>query len=67
MHRSYTLDTEDVPKSGRARAVPLVDQVAGALGELSRRPQQPGISERPRLARADSLLGARRAAALSAY
>lgn len=37
VRRSYTLETEDVPKSGRPRAVPLVDQVAHALERLSRR------------------------------
>jgi integrase len=37
VRRSYTLDSESTPKSGRARAVPLVDQVAGALEQLSRR------------------------------
>jgi integrase len=33
---------EGVPKSGRVRSVPLVDQVAGALDELSRRDQFTG-------------------------
>ena len=37
VRRSYSLANEDVPKSGRARAVPLVDQVARVLDALSRR------------------------------
>ena len=37
VRRPYGLANEDVPKSGRARAVPLVDQVARVLDALSRR------------------------------
>ena len=37
VRRSYSLAIEDVPKSGRARAVPMADQVARALDALSRR------------------------------
>ena len=37
VRRSFSLASEDVPKSGRARAVPLVDQVARVLDALSRR------------------------------
>ena len=32
--------TEDVPKSGRVRSVPMIDQVAVALDQLSRRPDR---------------------------
>jgi integrase len=37
IRRSYSGGSEDVPKSGRVRAVPMVDQVALALEDLSRR------------------------------
>ena len=37
VRRAFTQANEDVPKSGRARAVPMVDQVARALDGLSRR------------------------------
>ena len=37
VRRSYSLASEDVPKSSRARAVPMADQVARALDALSRR------------------------------
>ena len=37
VRRAVALRDEDVPKSGRARAVPLTDQVARALDGLSRR------------------------------
>jgi integrase len=37
VRRNYTGSSEDVPKSGRVRAVPMVDQVARALEDLSRR------------------------------
>jgi integrase len=39
VRRAFTLGNEDVPKSGHARAVPMIDQVARALDELSRRNQ----------------------------
>jgi integrase len=39
VRRAFTQANEDVPKSGRARAVPMVDQVARALDGLSRRKQ----------------------------
>ncbi len=34
---SYVLRNEDAPKSGRVRSVPMIDQVATALDQLSRR------------------------------
>ncbi len=34
---SYVMRNEDVPKSGRVRSVPMIDQVAVALDQLSRR------------------------------
>jgi integrase len=37
VRRAFTQANEDVPKSGRARAVPMVDQVARCLDALSRR------------------------------
>lgn len=37
VRRSYVERDEGVPKSGRVRSVPLIDQVARALDELSRR------------------------------
>jgi integrase len=37
VRRSYTGSSEDAPKSGRVRAVPMVDRVARALEDLSRR------------------------------
>ncbi len=45
VRRSFSLATEDVPKSGRARAVPMVDQVARVLDDLSRRPSFTGPDE----------------------
>ena len=45
VRRSFSLATEDVPKSGRARAVPMVDQVARVLDELSRRPAFTRVDE----------------------
>jgi len=37
VRRAFTQKAEDVPKSGRARAVPMIDQVLVVLDELSRR------------------------------
>ncbi len=37
IRRAFTLQLEDVPKSGRVRATPMVDQVASALKDLARR------------------------------
>ncbi len=37
IHRAFTQKLEDVPKSGRVRATPMVDQVADALKDLARR------------------------------
>lgn len=37
VRRNYTHGAEDVPKSGRVRSVPLIDQAARALDGLSRR------------------------------
>jgi len=37
VRRSYVERSEGVPKSGRVRSVPMIDQVARALDELSRR------------------------------
>jgi integrase len=45
VRRSYSLASEDVPKSGRARAVPMADQVARALDALSRRDVFTGSDE----------------------
>ncbi|MDX6707910.1 MAG: hypothetical protein QOI48_3756 [Solirubrobacteraceae bacterium] len=45
VRRSYSLTSEDVPKSGRARAVPMADQVARALDALSRREVSTGADE----------------------
>jgi len=45
VRRAFTQANEDVPKSGRARAVPMVNQVARALDELSRRAHFTGPDE----------------------
>jgi integrase len=45
VRRSFTQANEDVPKSGRACAVPLVDQVARSLDALSRRERFTGSDE----------------------
>jgi integrase len=45
VRRSFSLAIEDVPKSGRARAVPMADQVARALDALSRRDAFTGTDE----------------------
>lgn len=37
VRHSYVMRTEDAPKSGRVRSVPMIDQVATALDQLSRR------------------------------
>ncbi len=37
IRRSYVLGEEGVPKSGRVRSVPMIDQVVRALDQLSRR------------------------------
>jgi integrase len=37
VRRSYVERSEGVPKSGRVRSVPMIDQIARALDELSRR------------------------------
>jgi hypothetical protein len=37
IRRAFTQGSEDTPKSGRARAVPTIDQTARVLDELSRR------------------------------
>lgn len=37
VRRAFTKGAEDVPKSGKARAVPMIDQVLVVLDELSRR------------------------------
>ena len=37
VRRSYVERAEDAPKSGRVRSVPMIDQVAKVLDELSRR------------------------------
>jgi integrase len=37
VRRSYTVNKEGPPKSGKVRSVPLIDQAARALDELSRR------------------------------
>ena len=37
VRRAFTQGSEDIPKSGRARAVPMIDQTARVLDELSRR------------------------------
>ena len=37
VRRSYTADEEGMPKSGRVRSVPMIDQVAAVLDGLSRR------------------------------
>ncbi len=42
IRRSYVLRNEDAPKSGRVRSVPMTDQVATALDELSRRERWTG-------------------------
>ena len=42
VRRAFALKAEDVPKSGRARAVPLTDQVARALDGLSLRERHTG-------------------------
>lgn len=42
VRHSYVMRTEDVPKSGRVRSVPMIDQVAVALDQLSRRPEWTG-------------------------
>jgi integrase len=65
VRRSYVARNEGAPKSGRVRSVPMVDQVARALDELSRREH---FTERrgPRLLQRgrQSLRGLRPAAAL---
>jgi integrase len=45
VRRAYAQSTEDAPKSGRVRAVPMVDQVARALDGLSRRERFTGPDE----------------------
>jgi integrase len=42
VRHSYVMRTEDVPKSGRVRSVPMIDQVAVVLDQLSRRPAWTG-------------------------
>ncbi len=42
VNASYTHGSLDVPKSGRGRAVPLIDPVAAALGKLSGRERYTG-------------------------
>lgn len=42
VRRAFTQKSEDVPKSGRARAVPLTDQVGRALDGLSHRDRYTG-------------------------
>jgi integrase len=42
VRHSYVMRSEDVPKSGRVRSVPMIDQVAVALDNLSRRPAWTG-------------------------
>jgi integrase len=42
VRRAFTQNAEDTPKSGKARAVPMIDQVATVLDELSRREQWTG-------------------------
>jgi integrase len=42
VRRAFTQANEDVPKSGRARAVPMVDQIARSLDQLSRRDTHTG-------------------------
>jgi integrase len=42
VRRAFTQGNEDTPKSGRARAVPMIDQTARALDELSRRDRDIG-------------------------
>jgi integrase len=42
IRRSYVFRSEDAPKSGRVRSVPMVDQVLTALDELSRRERWTG-------------------------
>jgi integrase len=42
VRHSYVMRTEDAPKSGRVRSVPMIDQVAVALDCLSRRPAWTG-------------------------
>lgn len=37
VRHSYVMRKEDAPKSGRVRSVPMIDQVATALDQLSRR------------------------------
>ncbi len=39
VRRAFASGREDAPKSGRARAVPMIDQVLVCLDELSRRPE----------------------------
>jgi integrase len=43
--RSYTMGLEDVPKSGKVRAVPMIDQVARVLDRLSRRSHLVGVND----------------------
>jgi integrase len=45
VRRSYTHRSEGLPKSGRVRSVPLVDQAARALDELSRRERWAGADD----------------------
>src|SRR5207248_4849256 len=42
VRRAFTQGNEDTPKSGRARAVPMIDQTARVLDELSRRESHVG-------------------------
>lgn len=45
VRRSYTMGLEDSPKSGKVRAVPMIDQVARALDGLSRREQWVAVND----------------------
>ena len=45
IRHSYVLRHEDAPKSGRVRSVPMTDQVARALDELSRRDAWTGADD----------------------
>ena len=45
VRRSYTMGLEDVPKSGKVRAVPMIDQVARVLDGLSRRGHLVGVND----------------------
>src|SRR5204863_1794882 len=46
VRRSYVLGHEDTPKSHKVRSVPLIDQTARALDELSRREHFTGDDDR---------------------